>query len=78
MCVEAFSKYAPLGRFAVRDMRKTVAVGVIKITRRKRADGKWIQSGGKDDGKVTEADVALDKKAAKALKAQQGTEAAKK
>ena len=22
MCVEAFSKYAPLGRFAVRDMRK--------------------------------------------------------
>merc|ERR1711887_459552 len=30
MCVEAFSQYAPLGRFAVRDMRQTVAVGVIK------------------------------------------------
>ena len=30
MCVEAFSDYAPLGRFAVRDMRQTVAVGVIK------------------------------------------------
>jgi elongation factor 1-alpha len=29
MCVEAFSKYAPLGRFAVRDMRKTVAVGSV-------------------------------------------------
>jgi elongation factor 1-alpha len=30
MCVEEFSKYPPLGRFAVRDMRQTVAVGVIK------------------------------------------------
>jgi len=30
MCVESFSTYAPLGRFAVRDMRQTVAVGVIK------------------------------------------------
>jgi elongation factor 1-alpha len=30
MCVEAFSEYPPLGRFAVRDMRNTVAVGVIK------------------------------------------------
>merc|ERR1719428_1403742 len=26
MCVEPFSQYAPLGRFAVRDMRQTVAV----------------------------------------------------
>merc|ERR1711957_1044096 len=30
MCVESFKVYAPLGRFAVRDMRQTVAVGVIK------------------------------------------------
>ena len=30
MCVEAFSEYPPLGRFAVRDMKQTVAVGVIK------------------------------------------------
>ncbi|KAH3903528.1 elongation factor 1-alpha SCDLUD_001169 [Saccharomycodes ludwigii] len=30
MCVEAFTQYPPLGRFAVRDMRQTVAVGVIK------------------------------------------------
>jgi len=30
LCVEAFTEYAPLGRFAVRDMRQTVAVGVIK------------------------------------------------
>jgi elongation factor 1-alpha len=37
MCVEEFSKYPPLGRFAVRDMRQTVAVGVIKSVARKTA-----------------------------------------
>merc|ERR1712113_238578 len=30
MCVESFSEFPPLGRFAVRDMKRTVAVGVIK------------------------------------------------
>jgi len=30
LCVETFVEYPPLGRFAVRDMRQTVAVGVIK------------------------------------------------
>jgi len=30
MCVESYTDYPPLGRFAVRDMRQTVAVGVIK------------------------------------------------
>nr|POF07221.1 elongation factor 1-alpha [Quercus suber] len=30
MVVETFSEYPPLGCFAVRDMRQTVAVGVIK------------------------------------------------
>jgi elongation factor 1-alpha len=30
MCVESYADYPPLGRFAVRDMRQTVAVGVIK------------------------------------------------
>lgn len=30
MCVETFVDYPPLGRFAVRDMKQTVAVGVIK------------------------------------------------
>ena len=30
MCVETYAAYPPLGRFAVRDMRQTVAVGVIK------------------------------------------------
>jgi len=30
MCVETFKDFPPLGRFAVRDMKQTVAVGVIK------------------------------------------------
>ena len=40
MCVEAFKAYAPLGRFAVRDMRQTVAVGVIKAVSKKEAGSK--------------------------------------
>eukprot|EP01084_Bolivina_argentea_P062802 114794_1 len=32
MVVEPYKSYAPLGRFAVRDMRQTVAVGIIKST----------------------------------------------
>ena len=41
MCVEKFSEYAPLGRFAVRDMRQTVAVGVIKeVTKKEGGTGK--------------------------------------
>merc|ERR1711963_1089676 len=35
MCVEPFSQYPPLGRFAVRDMKQTVAVGVIKTVEKK-------------------------------------------
>jgi elongation factor 1-alpha len=53
MCVEAFNQYPPLGRFAVRDMKQTVAVGVIKETVRKE--------GG--TGKTTKAaEKALKKK----------------
>jgi len=44
LCVEAFSVYPPLGRFAVRDMRKTVAVGVIKKVARKDEKGNITQS----------------------------------
>ncbi|CAG8950125.1 hypothetical protein HYALB_00006397 [Hymenoscyphus albidus] len=40
MCVEAFTDYAPLGRFAVRDMRQTVAVGVIKSVKKVDKAGK--------------------------------------
>ncbi|CAM9104693.1 unnamed protein product [Ectocarpus fasciculatus] len=35
MVVENFAEYPPLGRFAVRDMRQTVAVGVIKTVVKK-------------------------------------------
>lgn len=35
MVVEEFAKYPPLGRFAVRDMKQTVAVGVIKEVEKK-------------------------------------------
>jgi len=49
MCVESFSEYPPLGRFAVRDMRQTVAVGVIKSVTRKAPGkaGKAAAKGGK-------------------------------
>jgi elongation factor 1-alpha len=36
---EPYSVYPPLGRFAVRDMRKTVAVGIIKQVQRQAKDG---------------------------------------
>jgi len=44
MCVESFSEYPPLGRFAVRDMRQTVAVGVIKSTTPKEVAGASTKS----------------------------------
>jgi len=41
MVVEEFANYPPLGRFAVRDMRQTVAVGVIKtVVKKEYAAGK--------------------------------------
>ncbi|GMH45989.1 hypothetical protein BSKO_13953 [Bryopsis sp. KO-2023] len=44
MCVEMFTEYAPLGRFAVRDMRQTVAVGIIKAVEKKDVSGKATKS----------------------------------
>merc|ERR1711996_93254 len=52
MCVESFSEYPPLGRFAVRDMRQTVAVGVIKTVEKVSGKG----------GKVTKAAEKATKK----------------
>ena len=40
MCVEVFADYPPLGRFAVRDMKQTVAVGVIKGVEKKKEQTK--------------------------------------
>merc|ERR1712216_622319 len=51
MVVEVFSSYPPLGRFAVRDMRQTVAVGVIKETTRKVIAGKTTKAAQKAQGK---------------------------
>jgi len=52
MCVESFTDYPPLGRFAVRDMRQTVAVGVIKV----------VDKTEKVQGKVTKAAAKATKK----------------
>jgi len=47
MCVESFTEFPPLGRFAVRDMRQTVAVGVIKATTPKEVSGKSTKAADK-------------------------------
>jgi len=57
MCVETFSDYPPLGRFAVRDMRQTVAVGVIKEVTKKLAGEKAAK-----DPKATKAAAKGGKK----------------
>jgi len=51
MCVEPFSDYPPLGRFAVRDMKQTVAVGVIKAVDKSEITGKMTKSAQKASGK---------------------------
>jgi elongation factor 1-alpha len=51
MCVESFSTYPPLGRFAVRDMRQTVAVGVIKGVEKKVASGGTVTKAAAKAGK---------------------------
>jgi elongation factor 1-alpha len=47
LCVESFAEYPPLGRFAVRDMRQTVAVGVIKSVDKSEKEGKTTKSASK-------------------------------
>ncbi|PAA76780.1 hypothetical protein BOX15_Mlig017901g2 [Macrostomum lignano] len=51
MCVEPFAQYPPLGRFAVRDMKQTVAVGVIKEVNKKITEGKATKAAQKATGK---------------------------
>ena len=52
VCVESFQEYPPLGRFAVRDMKQTVAVGVIKSVEKTEGKG----------GKTTKAAEKASKK----------------
>ena len=52
MCVEAFAEYSALGRFAVRDMRQTVACGVVKQVNKVEPSG----------GKVTKSAAQAMKK----------------
>ncbi|CAH8476893.1 unnamed protein product [Schistosoma intercalatum] len=47
MCVETFQEYPPLGRFAVRDMKQTVAVGVVKSVVKKADAAKVTKSAAK-------------------------------
>jgi len=52
LCVETFTEYPPLGRFAVRDMRQTVAVGVIKeVVRKSATSAKVTKAATKATGK---------------------------
>uniref|UniRef100_A0A672KRM9 Elongation factor 1-alpha n=1 Tax=Sinocyclocheilus grahami TaxID=75366 RepID=A0A672KRM9_SINGR len=52
MCVESFSQYPPLGRFAVRDMRQTVAVGVIKAVDKKASTSAKVTKSAQKAAKV--------------------------
>ena len=51
MCVEAFSDYPPLGRFAVRDMKQTVAVGIIKAVEKEEPKGGKVTKSAQKAGK---------------------------
>jgi elongation factor 1-alpha len=53
MCVESFAEFPPLGRFAVRDMRQTVAVGIIKSVEKVEVTDK--KAAGKAGGKAAAA-----------------------
>jgi len=51
MCVETFAEYPPLGRFAVRDMRQTVAVGVVKSVTKSTGEKKGVKAAAKAPAK---------------------------
>ncbi|KEH44348.1 elongation factor 1-alpha [Medicago truncatula] len=58
MLVETFSKFPSLGRFAVRDMRQTVAVGVIMdVTKKKKKEDH--NAGGKISKKALKKDLYI-------------------
>jgi elongation factor 1-alpha len=55
MCVESYSDYPPLGRFAVRDMRQTVAVGVIKEVKKREGGSGKVTKAAEKAGKTAPA-----------------------
>jgi len=59
MCVEAYSDFAPLGRFAIRDMRRTVAVGVVK---KAQFEGEGPEPTGKVKNKLKSLGEAFTRK----------------
>ena len=52
MCVESSSDYPPLGHFAVRDMRQTLAVGVIRAVDKKVAGAGKVTKSAQKAGKA--------------------------
>uniref|UniRef100_A0A3Q3W102 Tr-type G domain-containing protein n=1 Tax=Mola mola TaxID=94237 RepID=A0A3Q3W102_MOLML len=48
MCVESFFTYPPLGRFAARDLKQTVAVGVIKSVEKDQGSKVKVSSKNKE------------------------------
>ena len=57
MYVEASTDYPPLGRFAVREMKQTLGVGVIKATTPKVTEGSKIKAAQKADKKKLDAEL---------------------
>ena len=52
VCVESFSDYPSLGCFAVRDMRRIVAVGVIRAVDKKAAGAGRVTESAQKAGKA--------------------------
>lgn len=51
MVVESFTDYSPLGRFAIRDNKKTIGVGIVKGVSKKAVDSKGAKGGAKAPAK---------------------------
>jgi len=62
MCVETFAEYPPLGRFAVRDMKQTVGVGVIKEVTKKTKESKIVSAAKKGAPVTGKKDAPTKKK----------------
>jgi elongation factor 1-alpha len=61
LCVDTFARFPPLGRFAVRDLKTTVAVGVVKEITPKAAIGTGGGGGAANAGGGSKKKVVLAK-----------------